>query len=126
MEYRKGFNKKQFEQDHFVHRRGSFEKVFDGWSDVRYHFGLTSYSCNEHDLEDGNMSKSLYDNLCHVYGEEAMSRYFPKEKEKEKPKPMLHIGVGSAMAALVDGKKPDTMPSGVMTEAEIDALAELM
>ena len=126
MEYIKGFNKKKFEHDHFVFNRGSFEKVFYGWPDVMYHFGLSPFSCNEMELEKGNMSKSLYDNLCHVYGVDAMTKYFPKEKEKEKPKPVLHFGVGSAMAAHVDGKNPDTMLSGVMTEDEVDALAEMM
>ena len=72
------------------------------------------------------MSKRLYDSFCGVYGDGAMARYFPKDKKNEKPQPMLHFGVGSAMAALVDGKKSDTMPSGVMTESEIDALAAIM
>ena len=126
MEYRKGFNIKKFEDDHFVFRRGSHAKHFHGWDEVQYEGGMSPMFVNRRELEDGNMSQPLYDFLAHVYGEEAMSQYFPKEKGKEKPKPMLHIGVGSAMAALVDGKKPDTMPSGVMTEDEVDALAELM
>ena len=124
--YKIGFDKGRFEKDHFVFKRGTGEKYFDGWDDVRYHFGLTPYSCNERELELGKMSKRLYDCFSGVYGEAGMAKYFPKDKKHEKPKSMLHFGVSSAMAALVDGKKSDTLAGGVMTEAEIDALAAIM
>ena len=126
MEYKKGFNKKKFEDDHFVFRRGSGEKHFCNWDELRYEGGLAPMHVNKQDLEDGNMSKPLYDFLTHVFGYDGMAKYFPHEAEAKKRKPILHFGVGSAMAAHVDGKKPDTMPSGVMTDDEVDALAEMM
>ena len=124
--FKTGFNKEKFEGDHFGFKRGSREKYFHGWGEVRYEGGLSPYAVNERELADGNMTKPLYEFLEHLYGAEQMAEYFPKEKESKKPQPMLHFGVGSAMAAHVDGKKSDTMPSGVMTEDEVDALAAIM
>lgn len=126
--YKTGFNKSAFEADHFVHRRGTFEKVFDGWADVRYHFGLTPFSCNEHDLEDGNMSKLLYEELCHVYGEDGMAKYFPQQKAEPKSNTTLHFSQSSIMANGVvkqpaSRQNSDTKP---MTDGEIDELAALL
>ena len=84
MDYMKGFRKAAFEADHFVFKRGCREKHFSSWPDVQYHFGLSQYTCNERDLEDGKMSKVLYDNLCHVYGEAAMAAYFPASEPQQK------------------------------------------
>lgn len=135
MEYKKGFNKKKFEHEHFVYNRGSFEKVFYGWPDVMYHFGLSPNSCNEMELEKGNMSKSLYDSLCHVYGEDAMSQYFPTPEPERKSQPVLHFGVGSVMANGVgrntvnpaDRMKHLSGKGGKpMSEEELDELATLL
>ena len=124
--YKTGFNKSKFEQDHFGFKRGSSEKYFHGWDDVRYHFGLTPYSCSERELEDGNMGKRLYDELCHLYGEDGMAKYFPSSQPQQKRVAILHNSVGSAMAAMADGKRNNAQPKGIMTEKEIDALAALM
>ena len=124
--YKTGFNKSKFEQDHFVFKRGSSDKYFHGWDDVRYNFGLTPYSCNERELEDGNMSKCLYDELCHLYGEDGMAGYFPPNEPQQKRGAILHNSVGAAMAAMADGKSTRLQPKGIMTEEEIDALAALM
>lgn len=124
--YKTGFDKSRFEQDHFVFKRGSREKYFHGWGDVRYHFGLSPYSCNERELEDGNMSRPLYDNLCHVYGEAAMAVYFPPSEPQQKRAAILHNSVGAAMAAMADGKRNNAQPKGIMTDEEIDALAAIM
>ena len=126
--YKTGFNKSAFEADHFVHRRGSFEKVFDGWADVRYHLGLTPFSCNEHDLEDGNMSKRLYDELCHVYGEDRMAKYFPQQEEEPKRNVTLHFSPSSIMANGVSKQPASRKDNGAkpMTDEEIDELAALL
>ena len=126
--YKTGFNKSEFEADHFVHRRGNFEKVFDGWADVRYHFGLTPFSCNERELEDGNMSKRLYDELCHVYGEDGMAKYFPTSEAEQKRKPTLNTSMGSVLANWVGNKPTSQKSSDVkpMTDEEIDELASLL
>lgn len=126
MDYMKGFRKAAFEADHFVFKRGCREKHFSSWPDVQYHFGLSQYTCNERDLEDGKMSKVLYDNLCHVYGEAAMAAYFPASEPQQKRAAILHDGVGAAMAAMVDGKRNNAQSKGIMTEEEIDALAAIM
>lgn len=127
MKYLEGFNKSAFERDHFVHRRGCVEKVFDGWPDVRYHFGMTPFSCNERDLADGLMTKPLYDELCHVYGEDEMAKYFPHEEAARKPQPMLHFSPSSIRANAV-GTQPAPKHSNVkpMTDEEIDELAALL
>ena len=126
--YRTGFNKSEFEADHFVHRRGNFEKVFDGWADVRYHFGLTPFSCNEHELADGNMSKRLYDELCHVYGEDGMAKYFPKPEAGRKREATLHFSPTSIMANGVGNQSVNRQNSDVkpMTDEELDELASLL
>ncbi len=126
--YIKGFNKQAFEADHFVHRRGNFEKVFDGWADGRYHFGLTPFSCNERELEDGNMSKRLYDELCHVYGEDGMAKYFPTPETEQKREATLHFSPTSIMANGVGSQAMHKQNSDVkpMTDEEIDELASLL
>ena len=124
--YKTGFNKSKFEQEHFVFKRGSSEKYFHGWSDIRYHFGLSPYLCNERELEDGIMSRPLYDNLCHVYGEAAMADYFPPSEPQQKRASILHNSVGAAMAAMADGKRTKVQPKGIMTDEEIEALAAIM
>mgnify|MGYP007056169144 CR=1 FL=1 len=128
MEYIEGFDKSAFEADHFVHRRGSSEKVFDGWGDVRYHFGITPFSCNERDLSDGRMSKRLHDELCHVYGEQGMARYFPAPETEKKREATLHFSPTSIMANGVvrkpTGRQTDF--SKPMTDEEIDELAGLL
>lgn len=128
MDYIEGFDKSAFEADHFVHRRGSHEKVFDGWSDVRYHFTLTPFSCNERDLSDGRMSKRLYDELCHVYGEAGMAKYFPVPETEKKREATLHFSPSSILANGVN-RKPmsgQTDFSKPMTDEEIDELARLL
>lgn len=126
--FKTGFNKQAFEGDHFVHRRGSLEKVFGGWADVRYHFGLTPFSCNEHELADGNMSKRLYDELCHVYGEDGMAKYFPKPEAGRKREATLHFSPTSIMANGVSMQPSRKKTSEVkpMTDEEIDELASLL
>ena len=128
MEMKKGFNKSLFEADHFVHRRGNFEKVFDAWADVRYHFGLTPFSCNERELEDGNMSKRLYDELCHVYGEDGMAKYFPTPETEQKREATLHFSPTSIMANGVGNKSVKRQNGDIkpMTDQEIDELASLL
>ena len=127
MDYKTGFKKKDFEADHFVFKRGSGEKYFNGWSDVRYHYGLTPQSCDEHQLEQGNMGRALYECLCHTYGEEGMAKYFPTPAPQQKPKPMLHFSFDAVAAyAAHQGKQNEKLPSGVMTDEEVDNLAAIM
>jgi len=125
MEYKTGFNCEQFERDHFHFHRGSREKFFNGWSDVRYHFGLTPFSCNEQELRHGRMGKALYDNLCHVYGEDTMSQYFPTEKVQRRPT-LLHDSIGAVQHNYGNNRPSHNIPDGAMSEAEIDALAAIM
>ena len=124
--YKTGFNKNKFEQDHFVFKRGSSEKYFHGWDDVRYEGGLTPYAVNERELADGNMSKPLYEFLEHIYGKEKMAGYFPPSEPQQKRAAILHNSVGAAIAAMADGKRTKAQPKGIMTEEEIDARAALM
>lgn len=124
--YKKGFNKKQFEQDHFVFRRGTGEKSFSGWGDVQYYFGLTKYAVNENELECGNMGQEFYQALSHIYGEEKMAAYFPPSEPQQKRAVILHNSIGAAMAAMVDGKNNKAQPKGIMSDEEIDALAAIM
>jgi len=125
--FKTGFKKKDFEQDHFVFKRGSSEKYFNGWEDVRYHYRLSPLSCDVKQLEQGNMGRSLYECLCRTYGEDGMAKYFPTPAPQQKPKPMLHFSFGAIAAnAACHGKQEENMPSGVMTDEEIDNLAAVM
>lgn len=134
--FKTGFNKEKFEADHFGYKRGSREKYFNGWEDVRYHFGLSPYSCNERELKDGNMGKQLYDELCHVYGEDGMSKYFPAPEQEKKRMATLRFDMGSIMANGV-GKQSvnqgdrmshfgSTGSTDGMTDEEITELATLL
>ncbi len=123
MEY-KGFKCELFERDHFHYRRGTGEKCFNGWPDVRYEFGLTPFLCNEQELRKGRMKQTLYDNLCRVYGVEAMSEYFPKKEVQRKPT-LLHDSLGAVQHNYCKNPLQD-VPDGVMSEEEIDALAAIM
>ena len=106
----KGFDKRQFEADNFVFRRGTGRKYYNGWSDVRYESGLSPMNVDERELEDGEMRKPLYDFLCHVYGEQEMSKYFPAP-EPERARPViLRDTPGAAMAAAVDGTRQQAVP----------------
>ena len=133
MEYKKGFNIKKFEDDYFVFRRGSTQKHFHNWDEVQYEGGISPMFVNRRELEDGNMSQPLYDFLAHVYGEEAMSQYFPAPEPERKRQPVLHFGVGSIMANGV-GRQPynpaermnHLSGKGGMSDEELEELAILL
>lgn len=127
--FKKGFNLQKFEADHFTFKRGSAEKYFHGWEDVRYEGGLSPRQVRRYDLEDGNMSQPLYDFLAHVYGEDAMAQYFPAPEPAPVRKPTLRFDMGSIMANGV-GRQPMQKPQAapqpkknMMSEEELDDLA---
>lgn len=135
MDYKQGFNKQKFEEDHFVFRRGSGEKFFHGWDDVRYEGGISPLHANTQDLTEGNMSRPLYEFLCQVYGEDGMAKYFPTPEKEQKRKPVLHFGIGATMANGVG--KQNSRPTSpfahlggkaakTMTDEELDELATLL
>ena len=128
MSTKKGFNKEKFEADHFVFKRGSSEKYFNGWEDVRYEGGLAPYAVNKCELEKGNVEPQLYNFLCHVYGEDAMAKYFPKPDLKQERKATLHFSQSSIMANGVSKQTANRQNNDAkpMTDAEIDELAALL
>lgn len=132
--FKTGFDKDGFERDHFTFKRGSGQKFFHGWEDVRYEGGLSPMLVNTRELEDGNMSKPLYDFLEHVYGAEEMAGYFPAPEPEQQRRPTLHFSPTSIMANGV-GKNPvnPARPVGhqgsavkIMSDDEIDELATLL
>lgn len=132
--FKKGFDTKKFEQDHFTFRRGSHEKFFNNWEEVRYEGGLSPIHVHKSELAEGNMSQPLYEYLAHVYGEQAMAAYFPAEPQKERratlhfsPSSVMANGVGKQAVSATDRLSHLKGRTGKpMTDAEIEELAVLL
>ncbi len=112
---KQNFNFKKFAIDHIGMGRG---KMFRDVKDMQWYYGLGPLNCDQRDLEDGFVTRPLYEGLCRTFGRDAMEEYFQPEgasSEKSKKQAVPNFDKKAYGHAEIDALA-DTMVTGRMAK----------